>query len=108
MHPYLPSQIVECSIAFNARISGVSQSEIAVDTDTSTSKSSSSSFSLFGFSTSTSASSFYSSQKTTQGSNTEQREFSMAVTVHAVQDEAPKGMLKLLSTLEEAIHVSRH
>ena len=95
-------QVEECSITFNAKISSVTQTQTFSNATASVSGSASGTFA--GIHASLSAS--YSNQETQQHSNSEQREFSMAIYVHAQQAALPPGTAKLLSILEEAVITS--
>jgi hypothetical protein len=79
--------VKEVNLEFNAKIS----SAYDVDIDTSSEKQTRLAGSI------ASQSSFRST------SSTDKREFSMKISVTAVQDEIPTGLAKLLSALEEAI-----
>ena len=45
----------------------------------------------------------FANKKTSANSNTENREFSLTINVHAVQDAMPAGMAKVLAIFEECI-----
>ena len=93
------SQIEECTIEFNAKISSVTSQDSSSLTKYGVSVEAKGSF--FGSSIGIKAS--YSSEKSQKNSNTENREFSMRVFVKAVQDDMPTGMRKILDILEQAI-----
>lgn len=97
--PYL--RVASCTIDFNAKISSVKKSSINSDTSLSATVSGSYGSKLFS---SVSFEASVSSKISTKYSNEEQREFSMAIHIEAVQDEMPAGMAKMLSLLEEAIY----
>ena len=95
-------QVDEVTVNFNAKISSVTQSNSTAASSMSTEGSASASFG--GINTHLQAS--YSNQQTEQDRNTEQREFSMAIYVKAVQDAMPAGMQKIMSVLEDAVLIT--
>lgn len=98
--PFL--RVQEVTVNFNAKISSVTSA--STTSNTTSSVVGSLSAHVGGFSASMTAS--YSNQVSEANSNTEQREFSMSIYVHASQAELPAGTAKLLSILEEAIMIS--
>lgn len=98
--PYL--RIESCSVEFNAKINSVK----AADSSTASSNTVSvAAVGVFGPAVVAVAASF-SQQKSAKYSNYEEREYSMSVSVYAVQDDMPGGLRRMLDILEESIQVN--
>ena len=95
-------QISECSITFNAKISSVTTASTTSNSTVDLAAKAGGTYA--GVTASLSAS--FSAQETKANSNSEQREFSMNIYVHASQAPLPAGTAKLLSILEEAVIIS--
>lgn len=100
----LHTQVEECSIKFNAKISSMTQSATNSSAILGTNAATAASAGGSQFYTASSYSAAFSSQNTARSSNTEQREFSLEVYVRARQADMPGGMAKILSMLEDSIY----
>jgi hypothetical protein len=100
--PLQHSQIEECTIDFNAKITSVTKSSSDIAMQQSLTTSASGGF-IFGSASMTAS---FSAQQRFKNSNEENREFSMHVYVRAKQTEMPAGMAKILGVLEEAILIT--
>lgn len=94
------SQIQECNLDFNAKVQSMQKTSSESIAKKAGSSSSSSNSIFFGGS---SFSSSFSNQKTDKSSNEEKREFSIRITVKAIQDDMPTGMRRILDVLEQSI-----
>jgi hypothetical protein len=86
------------TIEYNAKITGMTS-----HTDESSESSSSTRTSYKGWWSRTRATTSVTHQTNNKHTNNEAREFTLKVQVKAVQDDAPAGLQKVLSVLEEAI-----
>ena len=98
----LPVQIEEATIEFNAKISSVQMSETDSSSSWGGSYGQSDSWGGWGYNFNCQ----WASQRTSQTKGEIKKSYSMNVKVHAVQDEMPAGMAKVLSLLEEAIVIA--
>jgi Protein of unknown function (DUF2589) len=91
------SQISECNIEFNAKLTSISTSE------SSSSTTETKDWERKRWWSSSRSSGSWSSQSSSNDTSSEAQEFTFNVKVRAVQDEMPAGLAKMISILEEAI-----
>lgn len=98
-------KIESADIDFNVKINSVSSENTSSKSNTSTTSNSSASASAFfgKFKASTSLSASFSNQKTSNRNEEVKKDYSLNVKVHAVQDDMPAGMSRILDILEESI-----
>lgn len=91
-------KIEHADIDFNVKINSVSSTN---SSNTTTTKADGSFSSGFFYKTSLSAS--FSNQKESKDSETVKKDYSLNISIHAVQDDIPAGMSRILDMLEESI-----
>ena len=91
-------KIEHADIDFNVKINSVSSTN---SSNTTTTKADGSFSSGFFYKTSLSAS--FSNQKESKESETVKKDYSLNISIHAVQDDIPAGMSRILDMLEESI-----
>lgn len=99
-------KIEHADIEFNVKINSVSETSTNESSNTNVSNKTDASikggwFSKYSASTSLSAS--FSNQKSSNSSEKVQKDYSLNIKVHAVQDDMPAGMSRILDILEESI-----
>lgn len=96
-------KIDNTDIEFNVKINSVSTTE-SKDTTNSTLKSDSNfGYKGWGFNASTTLNTSISNQKSTSSNETVKKDYSLNIKVHAVQDDMPAGMSRILDILEGTI-----
>lgn len=96
-------KIDNTDIEFNVKINSVSTTE-SKDTTNSTLKSDGSfSYKGWGFNAGTTLNTSVSNQKSTSSNETVKKDYSLNIKVHAVQDDMPAGMSRILDILEGTI-----
>ncbi len=98
-------KIEHADIDFNVKINSVSSTSTNSSSNTNVSnKTDASAKSFFGsFSASTSLSASFSNQKSSSSSEEVKKDYSLNISIHAVQDDMPAGMSRILDILEESI-----
>lgn len=99
-------KIEHADIEFNVKINSVSQTSTNESSNTNVSNKTDASIKggwFHQYSASTSLSASFSNQKSSNSSEKVQKDYSLNIKVHAVQDDMPAGMSRILDILEESI-----
>lgn len=90
-------------IEFNVKINSVSNTSSSENTNTDVKSNSQFGYKGWGFNASTTLNASFSNQKASSSSEEVKKDYSLNIKVHAVQDDMPAGMSKILDILEENI-----
>lgn len=90
-------------IEFNVKINSVSNTSSSDNSNTSVKSDSQFGYKGWGFNASTTLNASFSNQKASSSSEEVKKDYSLNIKVHAVQDDMPAGMAKILDILEENI-----
>lgn len=99
-------KIEHADIEFNVKINSVSETSTNESSNTNVSNKTDASIKggwFHQYSASTSLSASFSNQKSSNSSEKVQKDYSLNIKVHAVQDDMPAGMSRILDILEESI-----
>lgn len=96
-------KIDNTDIEFNVKINSVSTTESKDTTNSSLKSSSNFGYKGWGFNASTTLNTSVANQKSTSNNETVKKDYSLNIKVHAVQDDMPAGMSRILDILEETI-----
>lgn len=96
-------KIDNTDIEFNVKINSVSTTESKDTTNSSVKSDSNFSYKGWGFNAGTTLNTSVSNQKSTSSNETVKKDYSLNIKVHAVQDDIPAGMSRILDILEETI-----
>lgn len=96
-------KIDNTDIEFNVKINSVSNSKSSESSNSDVKSNSSFGYKGWGFKASTSLNASISNQKSTSSSEEVKKDYSLNIKVHAVQDDMPSGMSRILDILEESI-----
>lgn len=96
-------KIDNTDIEFNVKINSVSNSKSSESSNSDVKSNSSFGYKGWGFKASTSLNASISNQKSTSSSEDVKKDYSLNIKVHAVQDDMPSGMSRILDILEESI-----
>ncbi|MDE6133162.1 MAG: DUF2589 domain-containing protein [Oscillospiraceae bacterium] len=96
-------KIDNTDIEFNVKINSVSTTETKDTTNSSVKSDSNFSYKGLGIKAGTTLNASVSNQKSTSSNETVKKDYSLNIKVHAVQDDMPAGMAKILDILEETI-----
>ncbi len=96
-------RIASTDIELNVKINSISQTSSSTESDSKFGSNSSAGFKKWGINASTSINASVSNQKKTSSSEEVKKEFSLNIKVHAIQDEMPAGLSRILDILEESI-----
>lgn len=99
--PYI--RIASTDIEFNVKINSISNTTSEESSDKTVGGSGSIGYHGFGVSANVSFNASMSSQKKSSSTDEVKKEFSLNIKVHAVQDEMPAGISRILDILEESI-----
>lgn len=99
--PFIRVQTTD--IEFNVKINSLNTSNESTDTTTTAGSNSDVGYKGFGASVKVNINASISSQKKTSSTEEIKKEFSLNIKVHAVQDEMPAGISRILDILEESI-----
>lgn len=90
-------------IEFNVKINSVSNTSSSDTSNTNVTSDSKFGYKGWGFNASTTLNASFSNQKASSSSEEVKKDYSLNIKVHAVQDDMPAGMAKILDILEENI-----
>lgn len=90
-------------IEFNVKINSVANTSSSENTNTDVKSDSQFGYKGWGFNASTTLNASFSNQKASSSSEEVKKDYSLNIKVHAVQDDMPAGMAKILDILEENI-----
>lgn len=90
-------------IEFNVKINSVSNTSSSENSNTNVTSDSKFGYKGWGFNASTTLNASFSNQKASSSSEEVKKDYSLNIKVHAVQDDMPAGMAKILDILEENI-----
>ncbi len=96
-------KIENADLEFNVKINSVSNSSSYDKSGSDVKSSSSFGYKGWGFNASTSLNASFSNQKSTSSSEEVKKDYSLNIKIHAVQDDMPSGMSRILDILEESI-----
>lgn len=96
-------KIDNTDIEFNVKINSISTTNSSDVTNSSIKSDSNFGYKGWGFSASTTLNASVSNQKSTSNNETVKKDYSLNIKVHAVQDDIPAGMSRILDILEETI-----
>ncbi|WP_124100921.1 DUF2589 domain-containing protein [Ruminococcus sp. Marseille-P6503] len=96
-------KIENADIEFNVKINSVSSENSSDVSKSDVNSSSSFGYKGWGFSASTTLNASFSNQKSTSSSEEVKKDYSLNIKVHAVQDDMPAGVSRILDILEESI-----
>ncbi len=96
-------KIDNTDIEFNVKINSVSTTKSSDVTNSNIKSDSNFGYKGWGFSASTTLNTSVSNQKSTSNNETVKKDYSLNIKVHAVQDDMPAGMSRILDILEENI-----
>jgi hypothetical protein len=96
-------KIDNTDIEFNVKINSVSNSKSYESSNSNMTNNSNAGYKGFGINASTSLNASISNQKSTSTNEQVKKDYSLNIKVHAVQDEMPAGMSRILDILEESI-----
>lgn len=96
-------KIDNTDIEFNVKINSISTTNSSDVTNSSIKSDSNFGYKGWGFSASTTLNTSVSNQKSTSNNETVKKDYSLNIKVHAVQDDMPAGMSRILDILEETI-----
>lgn len=96
-------KIDNTDIEFNVKINSVSTTESKDTTNSNLKSDSTFGYKGWGFNASTTLNTSISNQKSTSSNETVKKDYSLNIKVHAVQDDMPAGMSRILDILEESI-----
>lgn len=96
-------KIDNTDIEFNVKINSVSTTESKDTTNSDLKSNSNFGYKGWGFNASTTLNTSISNQKSTSSNETVKKDYSLNIKVHAVQDDMPAGMSRILDILEESI-----
>jgi hypothetical protein len=96
-------KIDNTDIEFNVKINSVSNSSSYENSNSSVTNNSNLSYKGFRVKAATSLNASISNQKSTSNNEQVKKDYSLNIKVHAVQDEMPAGMSRILDILEESI-----
>lgn len=90
-------------IEFNVKINSVSNTSSSENSNTDIKSNTTAGYKGWGFNASTTLNASFSNQKSSSSSEEVKKDYSLNIKVHAVQDDMPAGMAKILDILEENI-----
>ena len=90
-------------IEFNVKINSVANTSSSDNSNTSVKSDTTAGYKGWGFNASTTLNASFSNQKASSSSEEVKKDYSLNIKVHAVQDDMPAGMAKILDILEENI-----
>lgn len=90
-------------IEFNVKINSVSNTQSNEESKSNVTSDSKFGYKGWGFNASTTLNASFSNQKSSSSSEEVKKDYSLNIKVHAVQDDMPAGMAKILDILEENI-----
>lgn len=90
-------------IEFNVKINSVSNTSSSSNSDTSVKSDTTAGYKGWRFNASTTLNASFSNQKASSSSEEVKKDYSLNIKVHAVQDDMPAGMSRILDILEENI-----
>lgn len=96
-------RVATTDIEFNVKINSIEQNSKSSDTNMASSLSATASGGFFGMKYSCTLNASMSNQKKSSSTEEIKKEYSLNIKIHAVQDETPVGMSRLLDILEESI-----
>ena len=96
-------KIDNTDIEFNVKINSVSTTESKDSTNSTLKNDSNFGYKGWGFNASTTLNTSISNQKSTSSNETVKKDYSLNIKVHAVQDDMPAGMSRILDILEGTI-----
>lgn len=96
-------KIDNTDIEFNVKINSVSTTESKDNTNSTIKSDSNFGYKGWGFNAGTTLNTSISNQKSTSSSENVKKDYSLNIKVHAVQDDMPAGMSRILDILEETI-----
>ncbi len=96
-------KIDNTDIEFNVKINSVSNSKSGNTTNSNVNSESKFGYKGWGFSASTNLKTSISNQKTNSSGEEVKKDYSLNIKVHAVQDDMPTGMSRILDILEDSI-----
>lgn len=96
-------KVDNADIEFNVKINSISNSKSYEKSNNDVKSSSNFSYKGWGINAGTSLNASFSNQKSTSSSEEVKKDYSLNIKVHAVQDDMPAGMSRILDILEESI-----
>ncbi len=96
-------KIDNADIEFNVKINSVSNSKNIEESNRNITSNTTAGYKGWGANVGTSLNASFSNQKSTSNSEEVKKDYSLNIKVHAVQDDMPAGMSKILDILEESI-----